>query len=544
MPSRYTKTRKHRGGSHHVPFFTKHRHESPRIIEGVPLAMYQSWTTNAVPPKMEECMKHLMKMNPEFDHYLYSHANCLKFIRENYPAEVAEAYVSLKPGAYKSDLWRYCILYKHGGVYLDAKFYTTIPLTSLIKDVPEVFVKDVVAENINNAVIKCKTGPGIYNGLLISPPNNPIFKEAIDEVVKNCKGRYYKHGSLDITGPCMLGKIVRKHKGDKYIKSNDFSFIGVNENGVQMGNIKHGDKTIVKQYPDYRKNQSNNKITHYTNMWRKKNVYEGGTRRQRGGSKDVVFTLTNSAGFGSVANFLTQAYLQAKKNGGNFSIENNGWHYGDWHDYFKSLKKAEPSVENVTRYKHASQIPTSSVEDHHNAIKEIFVLNDDLAKGAKDFQATMGGPYKAVYVRRGDKTSGAGKEMSPQDIPALLKETDISAGDNLFVMSDDYAVVDEMKGLLPEVKIFTMTAPENRGSSIHTLQKLDPTNMKKHAKELFTSMEVFRGADKSWADNRSNLGRFMKLAAPTTTILYPADPSNTGIPMTAVVNPGFNSLRS
>jgi mannosyltransferase OCH1-like enzyme len=543
MPSRYTKTRKHRGGSHHIPFFTKHRGDSPRIIAEVPLAIYQSWTTNAVPAKMKECMKHLMKMNPEFDHYLYSHASCLKFIRENYPAEVAAAYISLKPGAYKSDLWRYCILYKLGGVYLDAKFYMTIPLTSLIKDVPEVFVKDVVAENVNNAVIKCKTGPGIYNGLLISPPNNPIFKDAIEEIVKNCEGKYYKQGSLDITGPCMLGKIVRKHKGDKYIKSNAFHFIGVNENGVHMGNITHGEKTIVKQYPEYRKNQSNTKMTHYTNMWSQKNVYQGGTRRQRGGSKDIVFTLTNSAGFGSMVNFLTQAYVQAKKNGGNFSIENNGWHYGDWHDYFKSLKKANSS-QNATRYKHASQIPKSSIGDHHNAIKEIFVLNDDLAKAAEEFKKKMGAPYKAVYVRRGDKTSGEGKEMSPQDIPALLKATDIAPGDNLFVMSDDYDVVDEMKELLPEVKIFTMTAPESRGTSIHDLKKLDPSKMKEHAKELFTSMEVFKGAEKSWADNRSNLGRFMKLAAPTTTILYPADSSNSDMPMTTLVDPGFISLRA
>jgi hypothetical protein len=267
-----------------------------------------------------------------------------------------------------------------------------------------------------------------------------------------------------------------------------------------------------------------------------------GRPKQRGGSKDIVFSLTNAAGFGSTVNFLTQAYIQAKKNDVNFAIENNGWHYGDWHDYFNSLKKLDPSIQNVTRYKHASDIPESTFQEHHDAIKDIFVLNDDLKKSAEDFKNMMGRPYKAIYVRRGDKTSGLEKEMSPQDIPALIKETDISAGDKLFVMSDDYAVVEEVKKLLPEVNVFTMATPESRGSSIHELKKLDPVKMKIHAKELFTSMEVLKGASKSWVDNRSNLGRFMKLSTPITTILYPFESSNKDIPMTATVDPGRKML--
>jgi hypothetical protein len=268
-------------------------------------------------------------------------------------------------------------------------------------------------------------------------------------------------------------------------------------------------------------------------------------RRQRGGnSGPIVFTLTNSAGFGSVSHFLTQAFIEAKKNNKEFFIENSGWHYGNWNDYFKSLKVLDPSKDkDAKRYRHGNQIKNATLQDHVDAIKEIFVLKDDLMKVADDFKASIGSPYKAIYVRRGDKTSGDGKEMSAVDLPSLIKSTDIKEGDNLFVMTDDYAVVDELKTLLPGVKISTMTHPENKGSSIHILQKIDPESMKKHANELFSSMQVFMGATKGWAENRSNLGRFLKIAAPSTTVLYQDNANNVEVPMSNIVNPGFEYLR-
>ena len=41
------------------------------------------------------------------------------FLEKNYKKEVLEAYECLKPYAYKSDLARYCLIYKLGGGYVD-----------------------------------------------------------------------------------------------------------------------------------------------------------------------------------------------------------------------------------------------------------------------------------------------------------------------------------------------------------------------------------------------------------------------------------------
>jgi hypothetical protein len=542
MPTR--RHRKIKGGTHNAPFFTEHTAKNgPRVISGVPLAIYQSWVTNTMPPKMRENMNALLKTNPEFDHYLYSHERCLQFIKDNYPQKVVDAYKSLKPGAYKSDLWRYCILYKLGGVYLDVKFYTAVPIVNLLEKHPEIYSRDTVAEYTDEAELKCKWKPAVYNGFLVTPPNNKIFKDCINEIVKNCQKRDYTNSILHITGPCLLGRLVKKYKGESFIDEHNFHFVGVNENGIQMGNIKQGDETIIKQYPEYRDELSGSKVEHYTNMWRRKNVFQGGTRKQRGGSGKIVFTLTNTTGFGSMAHFLTQAYLHAKKNGKEFYIENNGWQYGNWHEYFKTLKNVDTTVTPpITRYMHASKIENSSLQEHNNAMKEIFVPTDEIVAAANEFKEEIGGPYKAIYVRRGDKTSGTEMENPPIELKPLLEKNDINAGDNLFVMSDDHAVVEEIRGLLPGVKIFTMTRPESMGADRETLQTMSPEKMKEHARELFTSLQVVLGSTKAWVDNRSNLGRFMKLASPDTMILYPLEPNHANINGNTLVNPGFEAI--
>lgn len=274
-----------------MPFFTERAHKDKKEFSGVPLAIYQSWTTNMVPPKMRECMLRLIKMNPEFEHYLFSHEKCLEFIRENYDMNVVDAYISLKPGAYKSDLWRYCIMYKLGGVYLDAKFYTAVPLISLIEEHNEIFIADVVANHTDNVNLRCKHNTGLYNGFLVSPPKNPIFKNCINRILDNCKLKLYKNSMLSVTGPCLLGEMVKRNKSQRYINKLPFKFVGTEEKGVTMGKIEYKGKKIVGQYPEYRDEVSENKIKHYSNFWTQRNVFKGARNTRRTSMKDITLAI-------------------------------------------------------------------------------------------------------------------------------------------------------------------------------------------------------------------------------------------------------------
>ena len=166
----------------------------------IPLNLFQTWNTLELPQYMKKNVELLKKQNPEFTHYLYDDTMCREFISQNFDADVLYSFDKLKPGAYKADLWRYCILYKKGGIYLDIKYrcishFKLIELTN-----KEYCVKD----RIYNGVV------GIYNALLCLKKNNDMLFKCIQEIVHNVKYNLYGFSELYVTGPHLMSNFFSK----------------------------------------------------------------------------------------------------------------------------------------------------------------------------------------------------------------------------------------------------------------------------------------------------------------------------------------------
>lgn len=257
---------------YNIPFHIERKSsDAPRAISGVPLIIYQSWHSNKVPTKMRETIYSLLEMNPEFDYYLYSDDACRKFIKDNFNEDVVEAFDTLIPGAYKSDLWRYCILYKLGGVYLDIKFKTLAPLIPLIENNPEIFVRDIPI------TLSFEFNSYVYNAFMVSPPNNPIFKDCIESIVNSCKFKLYKVGKLEVTGPGCLMKFVKKHRGENYVNklqayhstTSIYYYLKYRDDTIIYNN-----KVIIQSYSEYRSEQKLfQKSAHYSQLWLNRNIY-------------------------------------------------------------------------------------------------------------------------------------------------------------------------------------------------------------------------------------------------------------------------------
>jgi glycerophosphoryl diester phosphodiesterase len=268
------------------------------------------------------------------------------------------------------------------------------------------------------------------------------------------------------------------------------------------------------------------------------------TRRQKGGNKKVVvFTLTHGAGFGSVFGFLLEAYIYAKTTGYEFRVKNENWQYGPekgWHDFFTTLEPYNPTEKaDEENYRHSKNTSGNyTLRQYNEAIQEVYKPKKEIIDKAEEFKRSIGGPYSSLFIRRGDKTYGAAKEMTPADLPTLVKESGLKDG-NIFLMSDDYAVIEEIKKLLPAAKIFTLTDKEDKGFSIITIQNEGAEVRKNEAEKLFTSIEIFHGGEKGWADNRSNLGRFLKLRDLDKVVLYPQVDE---IPLEKIIHPSTGEL--
>ena len=72
------------------------------------------------------------KQQSGWEYRFYNDDDAANFLSTHFPVEVKEAYDVLIPGAFKADLFRYCVLFIHGGVYADIDVMLTSKLEAVI----------------------------------------------------------------------------------------------------------------------------------------------------------------------------------------------------------------------------------------------------------------------------------------------------------------------------------------------------------------------------------------------------------------------------
>jgi mannosyltransferase OCH1-like enzyme len=222
----------------------------------MPCDIYQTWYTKDLPQKMRERVELLKSQNPKFNHYLFDDNDCRNFIQEHFAQDVLDAYNCLVPGAFKADLWRYCVLFIKGGIYMDIKL-TCVNGFKLIE-----------LTETNHFVLD-RPQNSIYNALMASQKGNIFLYKAIRQIVDNVKNRYYGKGCLSVTGPELLGDVAIK---------NRFSV------NIDLKHYKHGGYIIYKnrfvvstEYPEYdgerRSTYNNINVKRYDQLWEERAIY-------------------------------------------------------------------------------------------------------------------------------------------------------------------------------------------------------------------------------------------------------------------------------
>jgi len=228
----------------------------------IPLNLFQTWHTKDLPPAMKESVELLKSQNPEFTYYLFDDADCREFIAENFDYCVVEAFDRLIPGAYKADLWRYCVLYIRGGIYLDIKYHCINGFKLVELTNKEYFVRDRPG-----FITEKKDGIGIYNAFMVCYPKNKKLLKCIYQIVENIRNNYYGRTALYPTGPGLLRDYFSDSETDGF--SLDFNFIGVDT-------ILHNKtRKILESYGSYRLEQKITQVNlDYKNLWTNRNIYK------------------------------------------------------------------------------------------------------------------------------------------------------------------------------------------------------------------------------------------------------------------------------
>lgn len=201
-----------------------HRKEANRLIPRIIHQTYFEPLSNTKYPNFSRLVQSFKLSG--WKYIFYNDEDASLFLSSHFPPEVKEAYDTLIPGAFKADLFRYCVLLIHGGIYADVDVLLSADLEKLFEsDVGFMVPVDEPGRTLD-------TGSCLWNGFIASAPGHPFIARTIELVVNSIRNRFtavdfddmlcpkqenhpfpdldlsHSFDLLYLSGPCILGSAI------------------------------------------------------------------------------------------------------------------------------------------------------------------------------------------------------------------------------------------------------------------------------------------------------------------------------------------------
>lgn len=246
----------------------------------IPKIIHQTYRSKELPPEIFEIVEGFRSLNPDWEYRFYTDEDILDYIQKNFDEDILTAYLKINPvyGAAKADLFRYLVLYKEGGVYVDIKSTCIYPLNDVIRPDDQFIVtqwqndrgkKDESTGLFLYLTEELKIKNGEYQQwFIIAEKNSPVMKHIVDTVVHNILNyrawdykfhSYGKRGVLFVTGPIAYTKAIHSVQ-DKYpIRFERYDIdMGFVYNALKNKSHTH---VLAKHYANYKSHVVNQGFT-------------------------------------------------------------------------------------------------------------------------------------------------------------------------------------------------------------------------------------------------------------------------------------------
>jgi mannosyltransferase OCH1-like enzyme len=155
----------------------------------IPKTIYQTYRSSRLPLLTQWHVRNMRRTNPEYDYQFYDDDRVDEFIRNEYGGDILALYRRINIGAAKADLFRYAVLFKRGGIYLD--------IDSLLVDRLDSFLAPD-----DRAVISLESNREHYaQWALIYEPAHPFLGRTLEKVLGNLRVNRFPYNVHGMTGP-------------------------------------------------------------------------------------------------------------------------------------------------------------------------------------------------------------------------------------------------------------------------------------------------------------------------------------------------------
>jgi inositol phosphorylceramide mannosyltransferase catalytic subunit len=162
----------------------------------IPKTIYQTYKTNKLPALTRWHIMRMKSRNPSYDYRFYDDQMVDDFIRDEFDPEVFELYKRINIGAAKADFFRYAVLFKKGGVYLDID-------SLFLKSLDEIILPD------DSAIISLGSHKMNYiQWALFFEAGHPFLKKTLELMLANLRENKYPYDVHRMTGPTVYSEAI------------------------------------------------------------------------------------------------------------------------------------------------------------------------------------------------------------------------------------------------------------------------------------------------------------------------------------------------
>jgi len=173
-----------------------------RFDKGIPRIIHQTWKTGKLPRKFVKNQEAILALHPRWEYRLWTDKDIDVFVDTHFPS-LSSKFQALPLKIMKIDMFRYMLMYVHGGVYVDLDYKFFKPLDAWVADCDLL----IPAENDN------VNAPNFLGqGLLASCPEHLFWQDVIKEVFDRTAEELWRLvDPVDDTGPHLITRVFKRN---------------------------------------------------------------------------------------------------------------------------------------------------------------------------------------------------------------------------------------------------------------------------------------------------------------------------------------------
>jgi hypothetical protein len=227
------------------PFLQLNRKPRVEIVparatgDSIPKIIHQTFHGEPWPREIHDNISKLKEINSSWEYRFYSDNDIVSFLENEYGAKILGYYNRLNAqyGAARADLFRYLLMYRYGGVYLDIKAAADKPLDTVIRK-DDRYLLSMWKNKRNDqfhrwgvhAELEDFKSGEFQQWHIVTAPGHPFLKAVIEYVCRNIDcyvpsiHGYGAFATLRVTGPISYSLAIKPLLDDhphRFVDSNE-----------------------------------------------------------------------------------------------------------------------------------------------------------------------------------------------------------------------------------------------------------------------------------------------------------------------------------